>query len=77
MVKEQFVDIKLEKLNLDNYYIRTSIFNSLKEILPKLKGNLLDIGCGKMPYKNYILENSKVTNYTGLDIETALEYILI
>lgn len=74
MEKERFVDIKLEKQNLDNYYIKTSIFNALKETLPNLKGNLLDIGCGKMPYKNYILENSKVTNYTGLDIETALEY---
>lgn len=27
-----------------------------------------------MPYKNFILENSKVTAYTGIDIENALEY---
>jgi len=74
MVKERFIDIKLGKENLDIYYIRISIFNALKETLPILKGNLLDIGCGKMPYKNYILENSKVTNYIGLDIENALEY---
>ena len=27
-----------------------------------------------MPYKNYILKNSKVDEYVGLDIETALQY---
>lgn len=71
---DNFTNIPFTEENLDRYYIRTAIFNALKETLHKLKGNLLDIGCGKMPYKNYILENSKVTNYIGLDIESALEY---
>ena len=35
---------------------------------------LLDVGCGKMPYKDYILENSKVSSYVGLDIESAIDY---
>ncbi|NCQ15092.1 MAG: class I SAM-dependent methyltransferase, partial [Flavobacteriales bacterium] len=43
-------------------------------VLPYFKDELLDIGCGKMPYKKYLLEHSKVNNYVGLDIETALEY---
>lgn len=73
-MNNQFVNIEFSLQNLDRYYIRTSIFNALKETLPNLKGNLLDIGCGKMPYKNYILENSKVISYEGLDIENALEY---
>jgi SAM-dependent methyltransferase len=38
------------------------------------KGRLLDVGCGKMPYKNYILQNGSVSEYVGLDIETAIEY---
>jgi SAM-dependent methyltransferase len=71
---DNFINIPFTKENLDRYYIRTSIFNALKEALPQFKGDLLDIGCGKMPYKKYILENSKVTSYIGLDIESALEY---
>nr|WP_255478092.1 class I SAM-dependent methyltransferase [Flavobacterium sp. 9R] len=51
-----------------------SIFNALKVTIPKLKDNLLDIGCGKMPYREYILKNSRVNNYVGLDIEDALQY---
>jgi len=69
-----FTNIKFESKNLDRYFIRTSIFNALTKTLPSFSGNLLDIGCGKMPYKNYILENSNVKKYIGLDIENALEY---
>lgn len=69
-----FINIPLSIENLDRYYIRTSIFNAVKLMLPRFNGELLDIGCGKMPYKDYILENSKVEKYVGLDIENALEY---
>lgn len=69
-----FVNIELNVKNLDTFYIRQSIFEALKKSLPNLNGNLLDIGCGKMPYRSYILENSVVVTYTGLDIETAIAY---
>jgi SAM-dependent methyltransferase len=73
-MKSNFINIQLEKANLDIYYIRASIFNALREILPLFQGSLLDIGCGKMPYKEYILNHSKVETYTGLDIENARVY---
>ncbi len=71
---DYYTNIKLEFNTLDKFIIRRAIFNALKKILPNLKDNLLDIGCGKMPYKKYILENSNVKNYIGLDIENALAY---
>lgn len=71
---KDFIDIEFNTQNLDKFYIRTTIFNALTDVLDHFEGNLLDIGCGKMPYKNYILDNSKVIKYTGLDIETALVY---
>lgn len=73
-MSDQFIDIALNNTTLDRYYIRTSIFNALKEVLPEFKGTLLDIGCGKMPYKAYILSHSNVKEYLGLDLENALEY---
>lgn len=73
-MNNQFINIIFSIKNLDRYYFRTSIFNALIETLSKFKGNLLDIGCGRMPYKKYILENSSVEKYVGLDIENALEY---
>ena len=71
---KNFTQIKLSVETLDVYYIRSSIFNALKETLPQFKGHLLDIGCGKMPYKEYIFQNSEIASYTGLDIENALDY---
>lgn len=73
-VNRDFFNKKLSNSNIDVFLIRGSILDSLKTRLKDFYGNLLDIGCGKMPYKNYILENSKVTSYVGLDIEGALVY---
>jgi len=69
-----FIDITLNKENLDLYYIRTSIFSALKENISIFNGKLLDTGCGKMPYKEYLLTHSNVTDYIGLDIESAINY---
>ncbi|MFN7044602.1 MAG: class I SAM-dependent methyltransferase [Flavobacterium sp.] len=74
MGNDDFIKIEFNYQNLDRYYVRNSIFKALKEKLPLFKGCLLDIGCGKMPYKNFILQTSKVERYVGLDIESALEY---
>tara|TARA_R110002096_G_scaffold401880_2_gene598929 strand:+ start:433 stop:1146 length:714 start_codon:yes stop_codon:yes gene_type:complete len=69
-----FINIKLKRDNLDIYIIRKAILNALRYNLKMFSGNLLDIGCGKMPYKNYIVKNSMVYAYVGLDIENALIY---
>lgn len=74
MIIDNFTNIPFTKDNLDSYFIRTSIFKALISSLPQFNGILLDIGCGKMPYKNHILENSNVHKYIGLDIESALVY---
>lgn len=70
----EFTPEKLSKENLDTFHIRQSIFNSLAQSTPSFTGKLLDVGCGKMPYKSFILQNSTVDQYIGLDIETARVY---
>ena len=74
MSKSDFTNLKITKNNLDVYQIRVKIFNFIKSSLSLFSGKILDVGCGKMPYKKYILENSKVTEYIGLDIDDALIY---
>nr|WP_315155939.1 class I SAM-dependent methyltransferase [uncultured Flavobacterium sp.] len=74
MIIDNFTNIPFTKDNLDSYFIRTSIFKALISSLPQFNGMLLDIGCGKMPYKNYILKHSNIKQYIGLDIESALVY---
>lgn len=71
---DDFINLKFSNSNLDIYLIRTSILKALTSNAATFSGKLLDIGCGKMPYKDYILGHSAVETYTGLDIENALEY---
>jgi SAM-dependent methyltransferase len=74
MEDNKFIDIALNENNLDLYYHRTAIFQALKESLPLLSGSLLDTACGAMPYRQYVLDHSGVTQYVGLDIATAIAY---
>lgn len=71
---DNFIRIPFIDSNLDRYIARKSILDALTNKLGVFSGRLLDAGCGKMPYRDYILANSKVETYIGLDIETALPY---
>ncbi|MEX2512899.1 MAG: class I SAM-dependent methyltransferase [Cyclobacteriaceae bacterium] len=71
------IDFNPQKLtfeNIDRFYIKKSIYQFLISKSGVFNGDLLDIGCGEMPYKNELLAKSKIKNYVGLDIDEALEY---
>jgi SAM-dependent methyltransferase len=66
---EYFYSLK-KPINIDTFFIKSSIFNSLKIFLPDLTGYLLDVGCGQMPYKSLVTSPpSRVTRYIGLDLK--------
>lgn len=57
--------------NIDIYYRKKEIIKSLLICLRYIKGIILDIGCGNMPYREFIIKNTnKVRFYIGLDIIT-------
>lgn len=68
-IYNDFLNPQLTSDNMDLYIVRKSILNTLNSNMHQFNGILLDLGCGEMPYKNYILSNSKVEKYIGLDIE--------
>ena len=74
MKEDNFIIIPFTPENLDLYVVRSAILNALNSSLRHFKGRFLDVGCGKMPYKNRIVNNSEITEYIGLDLATALEY---
>ncbi|HKQ48333.1 MAG TPA: class I SAM-dependent methyltransferase [Phycisphaerae bacterium] len=53
------------------WYASSAYYPSATQIIPLLKksarGKLLDVGCGKMPFRKYI--EGQVESYDGLDIE--------
>lgn len=74
MKEDNFINISFNINNLDRYVIRNSILKAINWGLPRMHGKLLDLGCGQMPYQQYILHHSEVTEYIGVDIESELGY---
>ncbi len=49
-----------------------TIYNDIKNELPKFRGKVLDIGCGQSPYR-YLLNKSE-TEYKGIDVVEASSF---
>ncbi|PZX92467.1 class I SAM-dependent methyltransferase [Flavobacterium aquariorum] len=66
--RDWFIDLKLDVLPISFYIIRKSLLAAVTELRPKLHGNVLDLACGVMPYKEF-LKNDLIEEYIGIDLE--------
>jgi SAM-dependent methyltransferase len=64
--KEVFLSPSIKKHYII-FVIRKALLKAVTDQLPFLKGTLVDIGCGIKPYREYILDNSEVTEYIGVE----------
>ena len=53
----------------DNYLMKQCIKSFILHVSKKMKGDVLDIGCGQKPYEDLITGIDSVKSYTGVDIE--------
>ncbi len=59
---------------LFDYRIRRDIRDALLAQLPLFHGTLLDVGCGRMPYRPLVTNPpSRVERYVGLDVEGSID----
>src|ERR1035437_2241040 len=67
---ENFIDIRLSPSTVYVFSVRKLLQKAIDKNLVSFRGVLLDLGCGEMPYKQYILDNNKsVTKYIGADVD--------
>jgi SAM-dependent methyltransferase len=60
---------KCRPSTLDNYANVRLLLGAVRRALCNFKGEVLDVGCGRMPYKSLILsEPSRATHCIGLDL---------
>ena len=57
------------EIGLDTYLIRLSLIKAVEDLRIKIGGSVLDLGCGIMPYKEYLTKNNNVTSYKGFDLK--------
>ena len=66
--KDWFIELKLENLPISSYLVRKSLLAAITELKPILKGKVLDLACGVMPYKEFLMSD-RIENYIGIDLE--------
>lgn len=66
---DDFLNPKCTRRTLDIFGPRYSIVRALEGQLSRFHGTLLDVGCGRMPYKTILVAPpSRVDRYIGLDL---------
>jgi ubiquinone/menaquinone biosynthesis C-methylase UbiE len=66
--RENFLPSALSVVINPKYIIRNGLYQGVKQLAPKLGGDILDFGCGSKPYESLFL-NAK--SYVGVDIEVS------
>jgi len=64
-----YLNPKLTGNYLDRYCVHSSILSALEQAIPRFTGKFLDVGCGRMPYRDLILNASEIEEYVGLDLD--------
>lgn len=52
-------------LSQPNYLVRNRLLKSIQQLAPRLKGKMMDFGCGRKPYRSLF----SVNEYIGVDYE--------
>jgi SAM-dependent methyltransferase len=67
---EAYLSPRYDLEHIDRFYVRSSILKAILESREYLTGTLLDVGCGKMPYKEILLRpRGHSEKYLGLDLD--------
>jgi SAM-dependent methyltransferase len=73
--KDAFIDVACTPALLDKYIVRNAILRALRQVLPRLRGTVLDVGSGSMPYRSFLLQEGRtITSYIGLDFKPHSRY---
>jgi len=64
--KEQFQPGWLGLLVNPFFFARRGLMRELRDLLPELQGEVLDVGCGRMPYRALV----PAARYIGADVDT-------
>jgi len=67
-ISDWFIDLKPKMMLPSFYIIRRALLSAVSELKPKLKGIVVDLGCGVMPYKSFLMSDN-ITEYIGIDLE--------
>jgi SAM-dependent methyltransferase len=67
--QHDFLNPKCTARRIDIYIPRRAVLKAITREIPNFHGIVLDVGCGRMPYKSLFFQpGSRVKKYIGLDL---------
>jgi SAM-dependent methyltransferase len=69
---EDFLDARFTPSRLDRAISRQATLRALRDHVPHLEGTVLDVGCGRKPYRSVLLDEGRATGYIGLDLKPTI-----
>jgi SAM-dependent methyltransferase len=70
-IQANFIELDIDEMPFSLYLVRNSLLKAVNEFKNSVFGDVLDLGCGHMPYKNILLSD-KVLNYIGVDLPPSI-----
>jgi SAM-dependent methyltransferase len=68
---KEFIDPECTPWTMDTYQPRVAILRKIRTELEHMHGTLLDVGCGRSPYRDVVLSPpGKVAKYVGMDLKS-------
>ncbi len=65
-----FINVKLTPNTVYVYPVRRALQKAIDTNIDLFWGVLMDLGCGEMPYRQYLIDkNKKITKYIGVDVD--------
>jgi SAM-dependent methyltransferase len=69
LIEKSFIRPDLNIIGFSSYAVRTSLITAINQVKPNIKGIVVDLGCGEMPYREYLTKEGKIKKYVGIDIQ--------
>ena len=68
-------DLQLSSETVDRWIVRNRILAAVRDELPHLHGTVLDLGCGRQPYREmFLAAPSRAERVIGVDLPSAERY---
>ena len=69
-LEREFLHPRVSPAMIRNGIVRSAIVSRLRSVLPEFHGTVLDIGCGRMPYKSLVTAApARTARYLGMDLK--------
>jgi len=70
--RDYFIQPNFNIIGPSMFAVRTALLEAVTALRQNIRGKVLDLACGVMPYKDFLMSNGKIDSYYGVDLEPTI-----